>query len=291
MSNDPYFNPIAIGAPSAEMVAADVARALAEDIGPGDLSAQLVSADARGEAELWTREDLVLAGQAWFEACIRALDPDANIVWDCAEGSRVSAGSRLCSISANARALLSAERSAMNFLQTLSGTATVTAQYVARTAGTRTRILDTRKTLPGLRHAQKYAVRVGGGVNHRMGLYDAVLIKENHILAAGGIATAIARARALAPDCMVEIEVESLDEYRQAITARPDRIMLDELSPAELRQALDERAPGIELELSGGIERERLGELCALGVDYISVGALTKHVRAIDLSLRWKTAS
>lgn len=290
MSNDYSFKPIVIGAPSAEVVAADVARALNEDIGSGDLSAQLVSANARGEAELWTREDLVLAGQAWFEACIRALDADAVIVWDHAEASSVSAGSRLCSISANARALLSAERCAMNFLQTLSGTATVTAQYVARTAGSGTRILDTRKTLPGLRYAQKYAVRAGGGVNHRMGLYDAILIKENHILAAGGIATAIGRARALAPGCMIEIEVESLDEYRQAVAAGPDRIMLDELSPAELRQALDERIPGIELELSGGIEQERLSEVCALGLDYISIGALTKHVRAIDLSMRWKSA-
>ena len=290
MSTDRSCNPIIVGAPDARVVAADVARALAEDIGSGDLSAQLVSADAVGEAELWAREDLVLAGQAWFEACVHALDANAVVTWDHAEAGRVSAGSRLCSVSARARALLSAERAAMNFLQTLSGTATITAQYVALTAGSRTRILDTRKTLPGLRYAQKYAVRAGGGVNHRMGLYDAILIKENHILAAGGIATAIARARALAPGCMVEIEVESLDEYRQAVAARPDRIMLDELSPGDLRQALDERPAEIELELSGGIEMERLSELCALGVDYLSIGALTKHVHAIDLSMRWKTA-
>lgn len=185
MSTDRSCNPIIVGAPDARVVAADVARALAEDIGPGDLSAQLVSADAVGEAELWAREDLVLAGQAWFEACVHALDANAVVTWDHAEAGRVSAGSRLCSVSARARALLSAERAAMNFLQTLSGTATITAQYVALTAGSRTRILDTRKTLPGLRYAQKYAVRAGGGVNHRMGLYDAILIKENHILAAG----------------------------------------------------------------------------------------------------------
>lgn len=282
---------ITVGAPCAEVVAADVAKSLAEDIGPGDLSAMLVNADASGEAELWTRENMVLAGVAWFDACILAMDPNAVIQWDCQEGSSVAAGTRLCNIRALARALLSAERSALNFLQTLSGTATGTAAYVAQTADCRTRILDTRKTLPGLRYAQKYAVKVGGGVNHRMGLYDAVLIKENHILAAGGIATAIARARALAPGLMVEIEVESLAEYRQAVAAKPDRIMLDELSADELQQALAEKREGIELELSGGIEHQGLRALCALGVDYISIGALTKHVRAIDLSMRWKPAA
>lgn len=284
-------NPIVAGMPCAATVAADVARALAEDVGNGDLSAGLVDAHAVSEAELWTREDMVLAGRSWFDACVRALDPSACLEWDHAEAAQIHAGARLCQIHANARALLSSERTAMNFLQTLSGTATVTAAYVALTAGSATRILDTRKTLPGLRYAQKYAVKVGGGQNHRMGLFDAVLIKENHIIAAGNIATAIARARALAPGRMVEIEVESLDEYRQAVAAMPDRIMLDELSADELKQALIERTTGIELELSGGIEKQELSALCQLGVDYISIGALTKHVRAIDLSLRWKRSA
>lgn len=282
---------IIIGAPCADIVAADVARALAEDLGSGDLSALLVDARAQGAAEVWAREDMVLAGSAWFSACILALDAAATVNWDCTESSRLRAGTRLCSIRANARALLSAERSALNFLQTLSGTATVTAHYVSLTAGSRTRLLDTRKTLPGLRYAQKYAVKVGGAENHRMGLYDAVLIKENHIIAAGGIAQAISRARDLAPGRMVEIEVETLAEYRQAAAARPDRIMLDELSAADLQQAIAERSDSIELELSGGVDEHRLGALCALGVDYISIGALTKHVRAIDLSLRWKMNS
>lgn len=273
--------------PAATVIDADVARALAEDLGAGDVSAALVDANATGTAQVITRESMVIAGQSWFERCFLALDPEARVDWQVAEGARVAAGSVLCLIQASARALLSAERSALNFLQTLSATATTTAAHVALLAGSSTRILDTRKTIPGLRQAQKYAVRVGGGCNHRMGLYDAVLIKENHIAAAGGIAAAIIRARATAPGLMVEVEVESLAEYRQALAARPDRIMLDELSETDLRTAIAERPSGVELEISGGVDAARLQHLGSLGVDYISIGALTKHVRAIDLSLRW----
>lgn len=267
-------------------VGADVARALAEDIGSGDVSAALIPADAEAEASILTREDMVLAGVPWAEAVFHTLDHGVRIDWWHRDGERVAAGSALCKIRGRARALLSGERTALNFLQTLSATATVTSRFVAALAGTGTRVLDTRKTLPGLRRAQKYAVRAGGGVNHRIGLYDAVLIKENHIAAAGGIAQAIAAARAQSPGLMVEIEVESLAEYREAIAARPDRIMLDELPEDELRQAIVERVAGIELELSGGVDFDRIAAIGQLGVDYVSVGALTKHVRAIDLSMR-----
>jgi nicotinate-nucleotide pyrophosphorylase (carboxylating) len=284
----PPREPIRVGAPCASMVAADARRALAEDIGSGDVSAALIDAAAIGAADVVAREPMVLAGQAWFDACLRLLDPECEIAWRFRDGERVAAQSLLCSIRARSRALLSGERSALNFLQTLSGTATTTAAHVALTQGSRTRLLDTRKTLPGLRYAQKYAVKVGGGENHRLGLYDAVLIKENHIIAAGGIGAAIARARTMWPGLMVEIEVETLDEYRQALASRPDRIMLDELSAQDLQTAVAERPAGIELEISGGVDVERLASLCTLGVDYISIGALTKHVRAIDLSLRWR---
>lgn len=284
----PPREPIQVGAPCPAIVAADVERALAEDIGSGDASAALIDTDSLGAATVVAREPMVLAGRAWFDACFRALDPDCAIDWACIDGDAVAGNTQLCTIRARARALLSAERSALNFLQTLSATATTTAAHVARTVGSRTRLLDTRKTLPGLRYAQKYAVKVGGGENHRLGLYDAVLIKENHILAAGGIGPAIARARLLWPGLLVEIEVESLDEYFAALAAGPDRIMLDELSMDDMRSAVAARPPGVELEVSGGIDAERLQALCALGVDYISIGALTKHVRAIDLSLRWR---
>ncbi len=279
--------PMIPGHPDPAVVAHDVANALREDIGAGDLSAALVAADTPGQARVLAREAMVLAGQAWFERCFIELDATARIDWHFPEGARIAANEILCHITANARALLSAERSALNFLQTLSATATTTAAHAALVEGTGTRILDTRKTLPGLRYAQKYAVKVGGGENHRLGLYDAVLIKENHIAAAGGIAPAIARARATAPGLLVEVEVESLDEYRQAIEARPDRIMLDELSDADLATAVALRPAGIELEVSGGVDADRLKTLAHIGVDYVSIGALTKHVRAVDLSLRW----
>ncbi len=280
-----------VGAPCADRVAADVQRALAEDIAGGDVSAALIDVDAVGHADVWSRETLVLAGRDWFDACFRSLDAHCKIEWNYQDGDSIAADRQICTIHANARALLSAERSALNFLQTLSGTATTTASFVAQTAGSKTRLLDTRKTLPGLRYAQKYAVRVGGASNHRMGLFDAVLIKENHILAAGGIVPAIQRARQLWPHLLIEIEVENLLEYREALAAHPDRIMLDELSHADMRTAVAERPQGIELEVSGSVNRESLAALCALGVDFVSIGALTKHLRAIDLSLRWRKAS
>ena len=287
MHPDSRSAPIVAGKPDPAVVARDVSRALAEDIGEGDVSAELVAADARGQARVLAREALVLAGRAWFDQCFLALDASARIDWLFPEGARIAANEILCTVDAKARALLSAERSALNFLQTLSGPGTTTAAYAALVTGTGTRILDTRKTLPGLRYAQKYAVKVGGGENHRIGLYDAVLIKENHIAAAGGIALAVARARQTAPGLLVEIEVESLDEYRLALAAKPDRIMLDELSDADLKVAVAMRSAGLQLEVSGGVDSERLKVLAHIGVDYVSIGALTKHLQAIDLSLRW----
>lgn len=272
--------------PDAAVIDADVRRALAEDLGDGDLTARLLPEGQRTEAEIITREDMVLCGRDWAEACFRALDPGVRIEWLKADGDRVAANTRLCRIEGAGRGIVSAERCALNFLQTLSGTATTTRRYVDALAHSKTRVLDTRKTLPGLRLAQKYAVRCGGGTNHRIGLFDAVLIKENHIATAGSIAAAVANARAIAGTRMVEIEVENLREFGEALAARPDRIMLDELSDDDVRAAVRQNAGKVELELSGGVSFERLAEIAELGVDFVSVGALTKHVRAIDLSLR-----
>lgn len=274
-------------APDPAQVRIDVQRALAEDLGAGDASASLVAEDARARAHVLCREQAVLAGQAWFDACLRQLDPDIAIDWHHRDGAALSAGTRLCTIEGRARAMLSGERTGLNFLQTLSATATVTARHVAAVAGTRTRILDTRKTLPGLRVAQKYAVRCGGGSNHRMGLFDAVLVKENHISAAGSIVAAVQRARRLHPDLLLEIEVENLDELERALSAGVDRVMLDEFDDATLSQALaciDGRA---EVEVSGSVSLERLRHLATLGIDYVSIGALTKNIRAVDLSMRF----
>ncbi len=272
--------------PDAAVIDADVRRALAEDLGDGDLTARLLPEGQRTEAEIITREDMVLCGREWAEACFRALDPGVRIEWLRSDGDRVAANTRLCRIEGAGRGIVSAERCALNFLQTLSGTATTTRRYADALAHSRTRVLDTRKTLPGLRLAQKYAVRCGGGTNHRIGLFDAVLIKENHIATAGSIAAAVANARAIAGTRMVEIEVENLREFGEALAARPDRIMLDELSDDDVRAAVRQNAGQVELELSGGVSFERLAEIAELGVDFVSVGALTKHVRAIDLSLR-----
>ncbi len=272
--------------PEPALVDADVRRALAEDLGDGDLTARLLPAGQRIEAEIITREDMVLCGRDWAEACFRALDPGVEIDWSHADGDRLAANARLCRIEGAGRGIVSAERCALNFLQTLSGTASTTRRYADALAHSKTRVLDTRKTLPGLRLAQKYAVRCGGGTNHRIGLFDAILIKENHIATAGSIAAAVANARVIAGPRMVEIEVENLREFEEALAARPDRIMLDELSDADVREAVRRNAGQVELELSGGVSFERLAEIAALGVDYVSVGALTKHLRAIDLSLR-----
>lgn len=272
--------------PDTEIIHADVLRALSEDIGCGDVTADLLPADFQASARVLTRESAVICGQAWFTACFSQVDPRTSVDWLVDEGARVEAGQLLCHVHGPVRALVTAERSALNFLQTLSATATATSHYVEALRGTRSRILDTRKTLPGLRHAQKYAVRIGGGINHRIGLYDAVLIKENHIAAAGSLAMAVTSARKLHPSIMVEVEVENFSELREALAVGVDRIMLDEFELDELVQAVAEVDGRVPLEVSGGVSIERVHAIAETGVDFISIGALTKHVRAIDLSMR-----
>ncbi|HEX7061987.1 MAG TPA: carboxylating nicotinate-nucleotide diphosphorylase [Woeseiaceae bacterium] len=271
----------------------NVRDALAEDLGSGDVTAALLPPETTARANIIAREDLTLAGRPWVDEVYRQLDRAVRIDWYAADGERVTAGATLCLLAGPARALLSGERTALNFLQLLSGTATVTSRYASRVAGTRTKILDTRKTLPGLRLAQKYAVRCGGGTNHRLGLYDAILVKENHILSAGGIAAAVQRARAAQPALPVEIEVESEAELREALAAGADRVLLDNFPLAELERAVavnDGMGKPAELEASGGLTLDEIAQVAATGVDYISVGALTKHVRAIDLSMRVEVA-
>lgn len=262
-------------------------RALAEDIGSGDLTAALVPADKRARASVVAREACVLCGTAWFDAVFRQLDPVVRVAWVARDGERIAADTVLCELEGPARALLTGERTALNFLQTLSGTATETRRYADALSNTRCRVLDTRKTLPGLRAAQKYAVTIGGGTNHRMGLHDAILIKENHIVAAGGIAAAVAAARRQAPGVKVEVEVESLAELDQVLAAGADMALLDEFGLADMRQAVARVAGRIALEASGGVDLDGLRAIAATGVDFISVGALTKHLRAIDLSMRF----
>ncbi len=273
--------------PDPSRVAEDVARALAEDLGSGDATAALVP-EGQAVARIVSKDPIpaVLAGAAWAQGCFHALDPDATIAWLICDGERFGEGDTLCTLRGEARALLSAERSALNFLQTLSGTATATALHVAAIAGSGARILDTRKTLPGLRHAQKYAVRAGGGSNHRIGLFDAVLIKENHIAAAGGIAAAVASARRLAPELLVEVEVENLRELEEALSASVDRIMLDEFGAEDRACAVAMVRGRAQLEVSGNVTLDTIADIARSGVDFISVGAITKHVRAVDLSLR-----
>ena len=272
--------------PDAAQIAADIERAFAEDLGPGDATAGLLPADARARAELTCRDAAVIAGAPWFDACFRRLDPAVRIDWQVRDGDRVAPGTVICRLSGHARSLVTAERSALNFLQLLSATATVTAAYVAAVAGTAVRVLYTRKTIPGLRLAQKYAVRCGGGHNQRIGLYDAILVKENHIIAAGGIAAAVQAARRLHPDLLLEVEVENLDELAQALQAGVDRIMLDNFEPAQMLEAVRRTAGRVPLEASGNVDLRTIGDYASTGVDFISVGALTKHVRAVDLSLR-----
>lgn len=268
---------------------AQVDAALREDIGSGDVTAVLVPAAQQVRGRLVTREDAILCGRPWAEAIFTRLDPQVRMTWRAADGEPVTAGAVVFEIAGPARAILTGERTALNFLQLLSATATVTRRFVAAVAGTECRILDTRKTLPGLRSAQKYAVRCGGGDNHRMGLYDRVLIKENHIAAAGSIAGAIATARRTAPGIAVEVEVESLAELEQALAAAPDIIMLDDFSLEDMRAAVARtRAAGrrARLEASGSVALEAVRAIAETGVDYVSVGSLTKHVHAIDLSMR-----
>jgi nicotinate-nucleotide pyrophosphorylase (carboxylating) len=266
-----------------------VSRALREDVGSGDVSAQLIAADAVARARVWCREAAVVCGTAWFEETFRQLEARVQVRWQVVEGAAVAADTVLCELDGPARAILTAERTALNFLQLLSATATVTARYARAVAGTGCQILDTRKTIPGLRTAQKYAVRCGGGQNHRIGLYDRVLVKENHIAAAGSIGAAVAQARALSPALTVEVETENLEEVASALAAQCDVIMLDEFSLEDMRRAveLNRASPRpAKIEASGGVNLERLATIAATGVDFISIGALTKHVQAVDMSLR-----
>jgi nicotinate-nucleotide pyrophosphorylase (carboxylating) len=271
-------------------LAATVAIALAEDVGSGDLTAALIGADAAAAGQVVAKEPAVLCGAGWFDEVFRQLDARIRVRWHAADGDEVAAGSVVCELEGPARGIVTGERTALNFLQTLSGTATATRRIVELLADTGTRVLDTRKTLPGLRTAQKYAVRCGGGMNHRQGLFDAVLIKENHIAAGGGLAEAVRRARANSPNALVEVEVETLEQLETALDSHADRIMLDDFSFDDLRRAVALRdAHGgrrQELEASGSIDAANLRQFAATGVDFVSSGALTKHVRAVDFSLR-----
>ncbi|HET7306598.1 MAG TPA: carboxylating nicotinate-nucleotide diphosphorylase [Gammaproteobacteria bacterium] len=268
-------------------IATTVRRALEEDIGGGDLTASLIEPATQARARVIVREAAVLAGQPWFDEVFRQIDPAVRVEWLHADGEMLAADDVVCRLTGPARAILTGERTGLNFLQTLSAAATVARRYSDLVAGTGCRILDTRKTLPGLRSAQKYAVRAGGATNHRMGLFDAVLIKENHIIAAGGVEAAIASIRARHPEVPVEVEVEDFDQLDAAIAAGADRILLDNFSLADKRAAVARTAGRAELEASGGIEFEGLRAIAETGVDFISVGALTKHVRAVDLSMRF----
>tara|TARA_B110000305_G_scaffold63459_2_gene70583 strand:+ start:6372 stop:7220 length:849 start_codon:yes stop_codon:yes gene_type:complete len=264
-----------------------VNAAIAEDLGSGDITALLIPEHEPVTASLVCRDAAVIAGIPWADLVFKTIDPSLRLEWLIDEGARAKAGAKIMTCSGNARSILTAERTALNFLQTLSATATATRALVDTITHTKAQLLDTRKTLPGLRLAQKYAVLQGGGKNHRIGLYDAFLIKENHILAAGGIAAALSQARAIAPNTRLEIEVESLAELEAAIAGGPDWIMLDNFSLTELMAAVQLTPDTIKLEASGGIETtEDLIQIAETGVDYISVGALTKHCRAVDLSLR-----
>jgi nicotinate-nucleotide pyrophosphorylase (carboxylating) len=269
-----------------------VRRALAEDVGPGDLTVALIPADARAEAQVITREDAVLCGTAWFDEVFRQVDKRIRVVWRAKDGEAIHAGQKLCTVTGPARGLLTGERTALNFLQLLSGTATRARQYVDAVRGTKTIILDTRKTVPGLRRAQKYAVTCGGGHNHRMGLYDAILIKENHIAAAGSITAALEAARNSTPrDVSIEIEVENIGQLREALAANADRLLLDNFSVEELKVAVTETRGRAKLEASGGIDLSNIRAFAETGVDYISIGDMTKTVKAMDLSMRFAHAS
>lgn len=271
--------------PDPRGIGLDVARALAEDIGGGDVTAALLP-DVEDDAYLLCKEPAVVCGRPWFDACHRALDPGVAIEWRVAEGDHVQPGTVLATLHGRARTLVSAERASLNFMQTLSATATATAVYVAAVKGTGARILDTRKTLPGLRLAQKYAVRVGGGTNHRFGLFDAVMLKENHVRAAGSIRAAIRAARAVHPTLPLIVEVETIAQLEDALAEGCDRILIDDFDAAMRRDAVRIANGRIPLEVSGGVDLQTVRAIAEDGVDCISIGGLTKHVRAIDLSLK-----
>lgn len=271
--------------PDPAVVESDVARALAEDLGTGDVTAMLLP-DITDCAYLLCKQDAVVCGRPWFDACHLALDPNVSIDWRVAEGDRVGKGTVLATLQGRARTLVSAERASLNFMQTLSATATTTAAHVEAVRGTRARILDTRKTIPGLRLAQKYAVRVGGGVNHRIGLFDAVMLKENHVRAAGSITAAIRAARGMHPSLPLIVEVETLAQLDEALAEGCDRILIDDFDAETRREAVRIAAGRIPLEVSGGVDLATLRSIAEDGVDCISIGGLTKHVQAIDLSLK-----
>ena len=265
----------------------NVAAALAEDIGTGDLTAHMIPDSVQARGRVITREPAILCGCAWFDAAFAAMQPNALVTWHAADGDRLEAGQPICDIIATARNLLTAERTGLNFLQLLSATASLTRSYVDAVAGTRASIVDTRKTLPGLRLAQKYAVLVGGGVNHRIGLYDGILIKENHIISAGGVREVLATARRIVSgNAFIEIEVESLAQLREALDAGARMVLLDNMDLDQMREAVHINAGRAELEASGGVSLDMVREIAETGVDRISIGGLTKNVRAIDLSLR-----
>ena len=265
----------------------EIKLVLAEDVGSGDISAMLINEFEQLDMQLLVREDAILCGSAWFDETFQQCDQSIQINWSAQDGDRVYADQVVCKITGPARALLTAERTALNFLQTLSGTATTTSGYVDKIRHTACRILDTRKTIPHLRRAQKYAVQCGGGMNHRIGLFDAYLIKENHLAASGSIKLAVDRGRELQPDCFLEVEVENMDQLEQAIDAGVDRALLDNFNLDTLKQAVALNHNRIQLEASGNITDETLLLIAETGVDFISIGALTKHLRAIDFSLRF----
>jgi len=265
----------------------NVAASLAEDVGTGDLTARLIPTQSEARGRVITRDHAVVCGTAWFDATFAALDPTTTVLWHVRDGDTVEPGQALCDVVAGARALLTAERSALNFLQLLSGTATVTRRFVEAVQGTKAKIVDTRKTLPGLRLAQKYAVACGGGCNHRVGLYDGILIKENHIIAAGGISEVMRRAQEIAPsNVFIEVEIERLEQLVEALDAGAKMILLDNMDLDTMREAVKLTAGRAELEASGGVALEYVRDIAETGVDRISIGTLTKDVRALDLSLR-----
>jgi len=272
-------------------VATVVSRAIAEDLRDGDLTAELIGRYTPAVARVIARESATLCGRAWFDETFRQLDPRVAVEWQAHDGAAIAAEEVVCELRGPARSIVTGERTALNFLQTLSGTATATRALADIVAGSRTRILDTRKTVPGLRLAQKYAVRCGGGENHRIGLFDAVLIKENHVAAVGSVTAAVAAARRLSPNVLIEVEVEDLAQLREALMTDADRIMLDDFSPADMRTAVTMRDAHTgkrqELEASGSVNADTLRAVAATGVDFVSIGAITKHLRAIDFSMRF----
>lgn len=278
---------MAIGLPSAEMISRQVAAVLAEDVGSGDRTAALIPKGALSSVRVVCREEAVLCGIAWFDEAFRQLEGEVSVRWLAKDGELIKSDQVVCELQGDARALLTAERTALNYLQTLSGTATLAREYAQAVAGTGAHVLDTRKTVPGLRLQQKYAVACGGCYNHRIGLYDAILIKENHILAAGSISGALKAAHTMAPDLEIEIEVENLDELEQALHAGARRVLLDNFTLAQLREAVKFNAGRARLESSGNVTLQNIRSIAETGVDDISVGALTKDVRAVDFSMRF----